>query len=197
MVVKRNDPLGEVSERSLASEKTSILMLLPHKPDKVTHLWRVHPEDFDAEKLLAAAREGRLYVDMTDEETAVEQLLKQRKREALDYVNSIDKYVVPEWQPHIKMLWTMLLDDPLFTPLLVLQKGKHQGLLNRYLVTNIVFHLQVLNVYQCNSLIELHKKLEGVNEKNSIYKSAGLYSLSSTQRQRLRQLKESLFASLK
>ncbi len=189
--------MGEVSERSLASEKTSILMLLPHKLDKVTHLWRVRPEDFDAEKLLAAAREGRLYVDMTDEETAVEQLLKQRKLEALDYVNSIDEYVVPEWQPHIKMLWTTLLDDPLFTPLLVLQKGKHQGLLNRYLVTNIVFHLQVLNVYQCNSLIELHKKLEGVNEKNSIYKSAGLYSLSSTQRQRLRQLKESLFASLK
>ena len=158
---------------------------------------KVHPEGFNVETLMAAAREGRLYIDETDNETTLGQQLLQRQREALDYVSAIEEFVVPEWQPHIKSLWTMLLDDPLFTPLLVLQKGKHQGLLNRYFVTNIVFHLQVLNVYQCNSLIELHKKLEGVNEKNSIYKSARLYSLSSTQRQRLRQLKESLFASLK
>ena len=189
--------MGEVSERSLASEIGTILQLLPHKLDKVRQLLKVRPEDFDVETLMAAAREGRLYIDETDNETALSQLLLQRQHEALDYVSAIEEFVVPEWLPNIKVLWTKLLDDPLFTPNLVLQKGKHQGMLNKYLVTNIVFHLQVLNVYQCNSLIELHKKLEGVSEKNSIYKNARMYSLSTTQRQRLRELKGTFFASLK
>lgn len=165
----------------------------------MTGYCKVHPEDYDVEQLLAAAREGRLYIKIneTDIEAARRRQLEHCQSEALNYVKAIDEYVAPEWQPYIKALWTTLLDDPLFTPQLVLQKGKQQGLLNRYLVTNIVFHLQVLSVYQCNSLIELHKKLEGVNEKNSIYKNARTYSLSPTQRQRLRELKETLFASLK
>jgi len=161
------------------------------------NLWRVRPEDFDAEKLMAAAQEGRLYIDETDNATALAQQLMQCQREALVYVGTIEEFVVPEWMPHIKTLWTTLLVDPLFTPHLVLQKGKHQGMLNKYLVTSIVFHLQVLGVYRCSNLLELHKMLEGVNEKNSIYKNARSYSLSTTQKQRLRELKETLFASLK
>ena len=66
-----------------------------------------------------------------------------------------------------------------------------QGQLNRYVVTNIVFHMRALDIYQCDSLLELHKRLEGVKEKNSIYKSAGTYSLKMTQRKKIRELKNS------
>lgn len=156
------------------------------------NLFKVHPDDFDVKTLMTAAREGRLYIDETDNEKAHARQLLRRQHEVLAYVSAIEEFVVPEWLPHIKTLWTTLIDDPLFTPHLVLQKGKHQGMLNKYLVTNIVFHLQVLGVYQCNSLLELHKKLEGVDEKNSVYKNARLYSLSTFQRQRLRELTETL-----
>ena len=96
--------------------------------------------------------------------------------------------MAPEWQPYIQALWTTLLDDPLFTPQLVLQKGKHQGMLNRYLVTNIVDCLRAMKIYQCESLLELHKKMEGVDKKNSIYKNAGMYCLCWEQKKRFYEL---------
>ena len=103
-------------------------------------------------------------------------------------MSTLEGYVAPEWQPYIQALWTTLLDDPLFTPQLVLQKGKHQGMLNRYLVTNIVDCLRAMKIYQCESLLELHKKMEGVDKKNSIYKNAGMYCLCWEQKKRFYEL---------
>lgn len=157
---------------------------------------KVQPEDFDVEALLAAARVGRLYVDITDNNEALEQQLKQRQREAFDYVSAIKEYVAPEWEPYIKTLWNILLDDPLFSPQLVLQKGKHQGHLNRYFVTNIVSRMKELGIYQCDIFVELHKKMEGVDTKNSIYKCSGAYSLEWDQKQRLLELVNSFHKSL-
>ncbi len=133
---------------------------------------------------MAAAQEGRLYLEETGK---VE--IDNIDEAVCAYVSAIDDYVAPEWQPYIKDVWHAITTDDVFAPVLLMRKGRMQGLLNRYLVTNIVFHLRALDIYQCDSLLELHKKMEGVTQKNGIYKAASSYCLSREQRQRLRELK--------
>lgn len=161
------------------------------------NLKKVHPEDFDAEALLAAAREGRLYVESKLDEATTDRLLAQCRQEALDYVSAIDTFAAPEWLPHIKEMWQTILNDEAFASSLMMQKGRNRGRLNKYVVTNIVLHLQVLGVYSGDNLFLLHKELEHVNQKNSIYKSMGKYSLTAKQRRKIRELKESFSTSLK
>ena len=161
------------------------------------NLKKVHPEDFDAEVLLAAAREGRLYVESNLDDATTDQLLFQCRQEALDYVSAIDTFAAPEWLPHIKEVWQTILNDEAFASSLMMQKGRNRWRLNKYVVTNIVLHLQVLGVYSGDNLFLLHKELEHVNQKNSIYKSMGKYSLTAKQRRKIRELKESFSTSLK
>lgn len=151
---------------------------------------QVRPEDFDAQAMYDAAREGRLYVVVYEDEMDDAILLALRQREALEYVGAIDCFVAPAWQAHIHELWQAIVGDPLFTDDLLMKKGRKRGLLNYYFLTNIIFQLQALDVYQCENLIELHLKLEGVEEKNSIYKSVGKYKLTKEQKECLRLLKE-------
>lgn len=153
---------------------------------------KVHPEDYDAEALMAAAREGRLYIEETDIEAARKRQLNRCQSEALNYVKTIDAYAAPEWQPHIKELWTAIVNDALIAPKLMRQKGSDKGQLNKYLVTNIVECLMGMNVYQCKSFLCLHKKLEGVDKKNSVYKSAAAYCLDWDQKQRFHALVKSI-----
>lgn len=160
-------------------------------------LKKVHPEDFDAEALMAAAREGRLYVELKLDEATTDQLLAQCRQEALDYVSAIDAFAAPEWQPHIKALWQTILNDEVFASSLMMQKGRNRGQLNKCVVTNMVLHLQVLGVYGGDNLFLLHKELEHVNQKNSIYKSMGKYRLIERQRRKIRELKDSFSTSRK
>ena len=140
--------------------------------DEVLHLWQ----------------QGALYVAVGQpQETAGEQLNRCRQ-EALAYVQRLNPYVNAAWQPFIHPLWQAIVSDEAFAHQLVIQKGSRQGQLNRYFITNIVFHLRALDIYQCDSLLELHKMLEGVEQKNSIYKSAVVYGLSSQQRVRIREI---------
>ena len=139
-----------------------------------------------ADEVLALWQAGRLYLE-EDRTTGKENI--DIEKEVRTYVSTIHCYVAPEWQPYINDLWQAIIKDNLFAPMLVMRKGYMQGHLNRYIVTNIVFHLKALDIYQCDNLLELHKKLEGVTHKNGIYKAAGTYCLSRAQRQRLRELK--------
>lgn len=118
----------------------------------------------------------------------VEQQLNRCRQEALSYVSAINGFVAEEWQPYIRRLWQTIVSDGVFTEQLVIRKGSRQGQLNRYFIANIVFHLKALDIYLCDSLLELHKTLEGVEQKNSIYKSAAVYGLSRQQRVRLREI---------
>lgn len=138
-----------------------------------------------AKEVLALWREGRLYLKET--ETACKQDIQDEVRA---YVGAIHEYVAPEWQSRIADIWQAIVADKAFAPVMVMRKGRMRGQLNRYITTNIVFHLKALDIYQCDNLLELHKRLEGVERKNSIYKSAGMYALSRAQRLRLRELKD-------
>lgn len=143
-----------------------------------------------AEELLALWQQGKLYELAEEEVLPEEQLIAHCQREALAYVGAIDENATAEWRGRTVMLWKSIVNDEAFRKSLMMQKGRNRGRLNRYFVTNIVFHLQALDVYQCSNLLELHMKLEGVGAKNSVYKGAGEYKLSSEQRRRLRELRD-------
>ena len=66
-----------MSERSLASEKDPILELLPHKLNKVNKYRRVRLEDFNVELLMAAVREGRLYVDESKQKVSRDRIKEE------------------------------------------------------------------------------------------------------------------------
>jgi hypothetical protein len=152
----------------------------------VTNIKKLPIKGITAEEVLALWQEGRLYLqeDRTPETANIEE-------EVRAYVSAIHSYVAPEWQPCMADLWQAIIADRLFAPMLVMRKGRMQGHLNRYIVTNIVFHLKALDIYQCDSLLELHKRLERVDKKNSVYKSAGMYCLNRAQRQRIREIANS------
>jgi len=112
--------------------------------------------------------------------------------EALAYVAAIDEYVTEVWRPLLRQLWQAVVCDAMFSNALVMKKGRQRGQLNRYVMTAIVFYLQALNIYQDVSQIELHRKLENVTDRNSIYKSACKYKLSKEQKRCIREMKDFL-----
>jgi len=141
-----------------------------------------------AEEVLHLWQQGLLYVAVKQPQESADEQLNLCRQEALAYVQCLEPYVNATWLPFIHPLWQAIISDELLTPSLVHRKGRHQGHLNKYYLTNIVFHLKALDIYQCDSLLELHKTLEGVEQKNSIYKSAVIYGLSSQQRFRIREI---------
>ena len=152
------------------------------------NLKQVRPEDFDVATLMAAAGEGRLYlqtIELTDDE-----LLAQCQREVLAYVSAIDDFATPEWRSFIHELWKTVVCDKIFIPDLVMKKKR---VINRYFITAIVYQLQARNVYQTNEKVnqlKLHLTLEGITKKNSIYKSVVNYSVNLEQKKHLSALLE-------
>ncbi|MBQ8009836.1 MAG: hypothetical protein IJ256_10050 [Bacteroidaceae bacterium] len=145
-------------------------------------------EGITAEEVLHLWQQGALYVEINEPQETAERQLDRCRQEALAYVGRLEPYVNAPWKPFVRQLWQTIVCDEAFTHQLVIRKGSRQGQLNRYFITNIVFHLKALDVYLCDSLLDLHKTLEGVERKNSIYKSAAIYALSLRQRIRLREI---------
>ncbi len=147
---------------------------------------KVPTRGITAEELMVLWREGKLYREV--ETVSGEDLLARCQREALEYVQPIDEFATDEWRPYIREVWEAVVGDVAFQDMLVMQKGQMQGHLNRYTITNIVAHMMTLKIYQCDNLLVLHKKLEGTSKKNGIYKGAGAYCLSRSQRQKIKEL---------
>ena len=143
-----------------------------------------------AEELFTLWREGKLY--LKEETLSYEELLARCQQEAIVYVSSIDEFVLPEWRPYIKEIWETIFCNESFAPLLVIKKGKMKGRLNRYVVTNIVSYLLTLNVYHNRNLVELHKILEKVDKKNSIYKCAVQYCFSKKQLRKIEDIAKNI-----
>ena len=71
----------------------------------------------------------------------------------------------------------------------MMKNGVQRGHINKYSVTNIVCRLQNLGVYSLDiSMLTLHLELEGIQEKNTYYKSSGNYALSREEKTVLREL---------
>ena len=149
---------------------------------------KVPVRGMSAEEVLTLWRKGELY--RLEEEVSREELLERCQQDTLKYVAAINGFVEEKWVPYINKVWESVVGDEEFSSRLVMRQ-KHQ--FNRYFVTTLVYNLQALGFYQpiaqVNQL-QLHLCLEGVTQKNSIYKSSGRYDFPSSLRTRLNKILE-------
>lgn len=137
--------MGEVSERSLASEKDPILELLPHKLNIVKKLRRVRPEDFNVELLLAAAREGRLYVDEKRNEVSKEEIIVKVRA----YIARIRIFVTLKFCSSVDELWEQLLTtEELVDFLMPSNKARLCKEFDKYNVMRVIGVLREKGVYE-------------------------------------------------
>ena len=108
-------------------------------------LKQVRPEDFDVEALLAAAREGRLYVDETEKTVSKEQV----KREVRAYVARIKVLVTPKFRSSIDELWEQILAcDDFIAFLMPGGKSRKCRQFNKYNTMRIIGVLREKDVYE-------------------------------------------------
>jgi len=163
--------LGEVSERSLASEKTSILDLSPHKPGSLKKLKQVRPEDFDVKALLAAAREGRLYVDESKKEISRDILINEIRA----YVGRIQTLVTKDFSSSIDELWEQILSTDDFVEFLTpSNKARKCKVFNKYGVMRIIGVLREKGVYEYYNDSKYNALLEQTDKDTPYRKYLGM-----------------------
>ena len=145
---------------------------------------KVRPKDFDVQLLEKLCNEGKLFVCLEPEDNC-----DLYKLEVMDYVQRIDDFATEEWRGKTDKLWSAIVEEPCFRNVLMMKNGVQRGHINKYSVTNIVCRLQNLGVYSLDiSMLTLHLELEGIQEKNTYYKSSGNYALSREEKTVLREL---------
>ena len=163
--------MSEVSDRSLASEKTSILDLSPHKLDKLKKLKQVCPEDFDVKALLVAAREGRLYIDESKKELSRDVVIKEVRA----YVGRIQTLVTKEFCSSIDDLWEQILSTEEFVALLTPScKAKKCREFNKYSVMRIIGVLREKGVYEYYNDSKYNALLEQTDKDTPYRKYLGM-----------------------
>ena len=109
---------------------------------------QVRPEDFDVEALMAAAREGRLYVD--EKKKIVNKELV--KRDVRAYVARISPIVTRRYRSTIDELWDEILnDDVLMDMMMPKPRARKCRDFDKYGVMRIVGVLRVKGVYEQRS----------------------------------------------
>ena len=111
-------------------------------------LTRVRPEDFDVKVLMAAAREGRLYVDEANSTVNKEEV----KKEVRAYVARISPLVTRSYSLLIDKLWEEIFsNDILMNMLMPKPKARKCKEFDKYGVMRIVGVLRVKGVYEQRS----------------------------------------------
>lgn len=121
---------------------------------------KVRPEDFDVEKLLAAAREGRLYVDDSKKQVSKEEVTDKVRA----YVARIKVLATPGFCPSVDDLWEQILSCDDFIKILIpSDKARKCRDFNKYSVMRIIGVLREKGVYQFYS----DRRFNAVLEENS------------------------------
>jgi len=108
-------------------------------------LKQVRPEDFDVKALMAAAREGRLYVDESKKEVSRDIIIKEVRA----YVERIKVLVTKEFSSSIDDIWEQILSMEDFMQLLTpSRKAKKCRKFNKYSVMRIIGVLREKGVYE-------------------------------------------------
>ena len=108
-------------------------------------LKQVHPEDFDVELLMAAAREGRLYVDESKKVVSRDIVIKEVRA----YIGRIKVLVTKEFRSSIDDLWEQILSIEEFVVFLTpSSKAKKCREFNKYSVMRIICVLREKGVYE-------------------------------------------------
>ena len=106
---------------------------------------QVRPEDFDVELLMAAAREGKLYVDETRHEVSREEIIVEVRA----YVRRIKVFVTKPYISKVDDLWEQILtSDDFVTFLTPGSKAKKCKVFDKYSVMRIIGVLREKDVYE-------------------------------------------------
>ena len=109
---------------------------------------QVHPEDFDVEMLMAAAREGKLFVEISEKSVRREDLADSVKQ----YVSRAKVYVTNRFRKEVDDIWDELLDDERFIDFLMpSNKARKCRDFNKYGVMRIIGVLREKGVYEAYS----------------------------------------------
>lgn len=119
---------------------------------------QVRPEDFNVELLLAAAQEGRLYVDDSRLSYSPEGV----KDKVRAYVARISPFVSPRYCSVVDQVWNDIFDNDLLMPLLMPKpKARKCRDFDKYGVMRIVCVLREKGIYEQRSDPQFDALLEG------------------------------------
>ena len=108
-------------------------------------LKQVRPEDFNVEQLMAAAREGRLYVDESRKTVSKDVV----RKEVRAYVARIKVFVTKDFRSSVDELWEQILSCDEFIEFLTPgTKAKKCLLFDKYNVMRIIGVLREKGVYE-------------------------------------------------
>lgn len=134
-------------------------------------LKRVRPEDFDVKVLLAAAREGRLYVDEIKKEVSRDIVIKEVRA----YIERIKVLVTKEFRLSIDDLWEQILSTEEFVVLLTpSSKAKKCRNFNKYGVMRIIGILREKGVYEYYNDSKYNALLEQTDKDTPYRKYLGM-----------------------
>lgn len=132
---------------------------------------QVRPEDFDVETLRAAAREGRLYVDVSKKEVSRVVIIKEVRA----YVERIRVLVTKEFSSSIDDLWEQIFSTEDFVQLLTPScKAKKCRNFNKYSVMRIIGVLREKGVYEQYNDSKYNALLEQTNKDTPYRKYLGM-----------------------
>ena len=132
---------------------------------------RVRPEDFDVKVLLAAAREGRLYVDEIKKEVSRDIVIKEVRA----YIERIKVLVTKEFRLSIDDLWEQILSTEEFVVLLTpSSKAKKCRNFNKYGVMRIIGILREKGVYEYYNDSKYNALLEQTDKDTPYRKYLGM-----------------------
>ena len=144
------------------------------------NLQKVSIEQFNADLLREAARQGRLYL------ATAEVSEEQRQADILRYVSRIDDLATqPE---NIGRLWQAIVTHPAFAGHWHIRRGQRKGEANRSFVTSVVDYLRDRGVYRADYTTHLHFRLESVNRKTAVYNNMAQYPTTRAQRKAIDEL---------
>ena len=137
----------------------------------IKKLKQVRLEDFDVEALLAAAREGRLYVDERKKEVGKDIIVKEVRA----YIERISVLVTKEFSTSIDELWEQILSIEDFVVLLTPScKAKKCREFNKYSVMRIIGVLREKGVYEYYNDSKYNALLEQTNKDTPYRKYLGM-----------------------
>ena len=152
-------------------------------------LKRVHPEDLDVEVLLAAAREGRLYIDECKNEVSKEQVIVKVRA----YVQRIKVFATPKCCSFVDELWEQILANDEFVMFLTPgSKARVCRDIDKYNVMRIIGVLREKGVYQQYSDYKFHALLEQTDKDSSFrkYLSKGIENRHRALLEKIRKIVE-------
>ena len=132
---------------------------------------QVHPEDFDVERLLTAAREGRLYVDENRTAVSREQVIKEVRA----YVARIKVMATKRFSSSVDELWDEILaNEGLVDFLMPGTKARKCTMFDKYNVMRIIGVLREKGVYESLNDSEYNCLLEQTRKDTSYRKYLGM-----------------------